>query len=54
MNTHRFIVHIRTDDIYEDISKDVEKIFALSNCQANHYQKEKNKKVTGLIKDQLG
>ena len=31
MDTDRFIVKVRTDDIYKDIADDVEKIFDFSN-----------------------
>ena len=31
MNTDSFIVHVKTDDIYEDIAEDVEIIFDTSS-----------------------
>ena len=43
MDTGSFIVHIKTDDIYKDIAKDVETRFNTSK-QTNHYLKEKVKK----------
>ena len=33
MDTDSFIVHIKTDDIYEDIAKDVETRFDTSNFE---------------------
>ena len=33
MNTDRFAVHVKTDDIYMDIAKDVEKRFYTSNFE---------------------
>ena len=42
MDTDRFAVHVKTDDIYMDIAKDVEKRFYTSNL--DHYQQ-------GIIKN---
>ena len=47
MDTDTFIVYIRTDNICKEIAEDVETRF--DNC----YQKTKNKKVIGLMKDEL-
>ena len=33
MDTDRFIVHLKTDDIYKDITKDVETRFDTSNFE---------------------
>ena len=52
-----FIIYIKTEDFFEDISNDVEKWF-----DASYYNKKdkiplpigKNKKVPGLFKDELG
>ena len=52
-----FIIYIKTEDFFEDISNDVEKWFDRSN-----YNKKdklslpigKNKKVPGLFEDELG
>ena len=33
MDTDSFTVHVKTKDICEDIAKDVEKRFDLSNCE---------------------
>ena len=55
MDTNVFIVHVKTDDIYEDIAEDVEKKFDTSNFEINKpLPKGKNKKVIGLMKDELG
>ena len=54
MDTTNFIVCIKTEDIYSDISKDVKKRFDTSNYKLDRpLPKGKNKKVTGLIKDEL-
>ena len=55
MDTDSFIVYIRTDDIYKDIAKDAETIFYTSNYELDRpLLKGKNKKVIGLMKDELG
>ena len=55
MDTNIFIVHVKTDDIYKDIAEDVEKKFDTSNFEINKpLPKGKNKKVIGLMKDDLG
>ena len=55
MDTDSFIVYIKTDDIYKDILKDVETIFDPSNHEWDRpLPKRKNKKVIGLMKDELG
>ena len=33
MDTDSFMVHVKTDDIYKDIAKDVKKIFCTSNYE---------------------
>ena len=49
------IIHIKTEDIYKDITNDVEKRFDTSNYEVNRpLPTEKNKKVFGLMKDELG
>ena len=54
MDTTNFIVCIKTEDIYSDPSKDVKKRFDTSNYKLDRpLPKGKNKKVTGLIKDEL-
>ena len=55
MDTDSFIVYIKTDDIYSDISKDFETKFDSSSYEFDKtLPKGKNKKVIGLIKDELG
>ena len=55
MDTDSFIMHIKTEDFYEDIANDVEKRFDTSNYQVNRpLPIGKNKKVIGLVKDELG
>ena len=41
MDTDRFIVHVKADDIYKDIAKDVGKRFDTENY--DRFQKEKTK-----------
>ena len=57
MDTDNFIIHIRTEDFYKDISNDVERWFDTSNYDENDKRPlptGKNKKVIGLFKDELG
>ena len=55
MDTDSFIVHVKTDDIYKDIAVDVETKFDTSNFEIDRpLPKGKNKKVIGLMKDELG
>ena len=56
MDTDSFIVHVKTDDIYKYIPKDVRKRFDTSNNEIYRpLPKEKNKKnMTGLMKHELG
>ena len=55
MDTDSFIINIKTEDFYEDIANGVEKRFDLSNYEVNRpLPKGKNKKVIGLMKDELG
>ena len=55
MDTDSFIMHIKTEDFYKDIANDVEKRFDTSNYEGNRpLPMGKNKKVTGLMKDELG
>ena len=55
MDTDSFIMNIKTNDFYKDISNDVENRFDTSNYEVNRpLPTEKNKKVIGLIKDELG
>ena len=55
MDTDSFIMHIKTKDFYKDIANDVEKRFHTSNYEVNGpLPTGKNKKVIGLMKDELG
>ena len=55
MDTDSFIIDIKTEDFYEDIANDFEKRFDTSNYEVNRpLPKGKNKKLIGLIKDELG
>ena len=50
-----FIVYIKRDDIYKDIAEDVEARFDTSNYQLERsLPNRENKKVIGLMKDELG
>ena len=49
------IIYIKTEDIYEDIADDVEKRFDKSTYEVNRpLPTGENKKVIGLMKDELG
>ena len=68
MDTDSFVMHIKTNDFYKDIASDVENRFDTSNYEANTSETTagpsslerrplptgKNKKVIGLMKDELG
>ena len=48
-------MNIKTNDFYEDIANDVENSFDTSNYEVNRpLPMGKNKKVIGLMKDELG
>ena len=55
MDIDSFIVHVKTDNIYKDTAEDVE-----ARCDTSYFEidrpfpKGKNKKVIGLMKDELG
>ena len=54
MDTDSSTVLVKTDDIYKDTT-DVEARFDTSSHELNRsLPKEKNKKVIGLMKDELG
>ena len=54
-DTDSFIMNIKTEDFYKDIANDVEKRFDTSNYEVDRpLPTGKNKKVTGLMKDELG
>ena len=57
MDTNSFVVHIITEDVYEDIANDIERWFDTSNYDENDKRPlpiGKNKKVIGYFKDELG
>ena len=55
MNTDSFIMNIKTEHFYKDIANDVEKRFDTSNYEVKRLLPTgKNKKVIGLMKDELG
>ena len=55
MDTDSFIMNIKTEDFYKDITNDVEKRFDTSNYECySLLLTGKNKKVIGLMKDELG
>ena len=55
MDTDSFIINVKTNDFYEDIVSDVENRFDTSNYEVNRpLPTGKNKKVIGLMKDELG
>ena len=56
-DTDSFIMHIKVDDFYKDISADVDKWFDTSNFNKNDNRPleiGKNKNVLGKFKDELG
>ena len=55
MVTDSFIMSIKANDFYKDIANDVEKRFDTSNYEVNRpLPTGKNKKIIGLMKDELG
>ena len=55
MDTDSFIMNIKTNDFYKDISNNVENRFDTSNYEVNRpLPTGKNKKFIGLMKDELG
>ena len=55
MDTDSFIMNIKTNDFYEDIANHVENRFDTSNYKVNRpLPMGKNKKIIGLMKDELG
>ena len=56
-DTDSFIIYIKTEDFFEDISDDVDRWFDTSNYNENDKRSlsiRKNKKVPSLFKDELG
>ena len=55
MDTDSFIIHIKTENFYKDIADDVKKRYDTSNYEVDRpLPKGMNKKVIGLMKDELG
>ena len=57
IDTDSFIMHIKTDDFYKDISADVDKWFHASNFNKNDNRPleiDKNKKLLCKFKDKIG
>ena len=57
-DTDSLILEIHTEDIYRDISTDIDEFFDTSNYERTNYNGfeilKKNKKVLGKMKDELG
>ena len=54
-DTNSLVMNIKTKDFYKDIAQDVEERFGTSNYGVDRpLSKGKNKKVIGLMKDELG
>ena len=56
-DTDSFIIYIKAEDFFEDISNDVERWFDTSNYNENDKRPlpiGKNEKIPGLFKDELG
>ena len=55
MDTDSFLMHVKTEDFYKDIAKEVKKKYDTSNytCEGPLPMGEKKKKI-GLMKDELG
>ena len=56
-DTDSFIIYIKAEDFFKDISNDVKKWFDMSNYNKHDKRSlpiEVNKKVPGLFKDELG
>ena len=55
MDKDNFIIYVKTDDTYKDIAENVEKRIDVSNQEIDRPSpKGKNRKVIGLMKDELG
>ena len=57
MDTDSFVIHILTEDVYEDIANDVERWLDTSNYDENDERPlpiGKNKEVIVFFKDELG
>ena len=54
MDTDSFIVHIKSEDVYENLARDVETRSGTSNNIKIHLPIGKNKKLIRLMKDEMG
>ena len=55
IDTDSFTAHVKTDDIYKDITEGVETGFDTSNFEIDKpLHKVKNNKIIGLMKEELG
>ena len=55
MDMDSFIINIKTNDFYKNISNDVQNRFDTSTYEVNRsLPTGKNKKIIGLMKDELG
>ena len=55
MDTESFVTKIKTEDFYKDIANGVDKRFGTSNYECDRpLPTGKNKKIIGLMKDELG
>ena len=55
MDTGSFVIYVKTKDLYKDIANDVGEWFDTSNYDNSRpFPVGKNKKVTGLFKNELG
>ena len=55
MDPDSFVINIKTEDVYKDITEDVKARFDTSNYKINRlFPTGKNKNVIGLMKDELG
>ena len=57
MDTNSFIIHIKSENVDEDIANDVKKWFDTPNYSEDDKRplpRDMNKKVKGLIKDKFG
>ena len=54
LDRDRFIVYVKTEDIYTDIVKDIEKFYTSNFELDKPLAKGKNETVVGLMKDEIG
>ena len=54
MDTDSFILHVKIDDIYKDIARDLETSFDTLNFEIDRALPKGKNKVIRLMKDELG